>query len=177
MRRTRSHVLAVARELLPEVGALSLTYSLLAQRANVTRQTLYRHWPTREQLLAELLLTGPEVGYPTPGDDIRTAVIAFLTSLRAGMTVPATAAAIVTLAAQADRDPTSDHALATVAEDRRHALNALLEPTGRHVDPDDFALLCGPILYRRFIARTPVTDQLITRTVDIWLARPAGPRT
>jgi AcrR family transcriptional regulator len=45
--RTRRHVLAVARELLPEVGPAGLTYSLLAERAGVTRQTLYRHWPAR----------------------------------------------------------------------------------------------------------------------------------
>lgn len=161
----------MARELLPETGAIGLTYSLLAQRAGVTRQTLYRHWPSREQLLAELVLTGPEVGYPSSGDDLRTTTIAFLFSLRAGMAVPATAAVLTTLAAQADRDPTSEQALATVAEDRRRALNALLAPIGRCADEADFALLCGPVLYQRFIARAPVTDLFIATTVDSWLSR------
>lgn len=171
VRRTKARVIAVARELLPETGAVGLTYSLLSERAGVTRQTLYRHWPSQEQLLAELVMTGPEVGYPLQGDDLRATVLGFLRSLRAGMAVPATAAVITTLAAQADRDPASDHALAAVAEDRRQALNTLLEPTGRVVDDDDFALLCGPVLYRRFIARTPVTDAFITTIVDTWLAR------
>ncbi|MEO9220988.1 MAG: helix-turn-helix domain-containing protein, partial [Mycobacteriaceae bacterium] len=90
VRRTKARVLTAARELLPETGAAGLTYSLLAQRAGVTRQTLYRHWPSREQLLAELVLTGPEVGYPPGSDDIRRTLIGFLTSLRAGMAVPTT---------------------------------------------------------------------------------------
>ncbi|MEP7333000.1 MAG: TetR/AcrR family transcriptional regulator [Terracoccus sp.] len=174
VRGTKTRVLAVAREMLPVTGVVGLTYTLLAERAGVTRQTLYRHWPTREQLLAELVLTGPEVGYPAESGDLRTTVIDFLTSLRAGMAVPATAAALTTLSAQADRDVVSDQALATVADDRRQALNLLLRSTGQTVDDDDFALLCGPILYRRFIARTPVNDRFIATTVDTWLARKAS---
>ena len=170
VRGTKARVLAVARELLPVTGAVGLTYTLLADRAGVTRQTLYRHWPTRERLLAELVLTGPEVGYPAENENVRTTLIDFLTSLRAGMAVPATAAALITLSAQADRDAVSDHALAAIADDRHQTLNALLRPTGHTVDEVDFALLCGPILYRRFIARTPVDDGFITTTVDTWLA-------
>src|ERR1035441_3785795 len=49
-RRTRGHILAVARELLPEVGSAGLTYSLLADRAGVTRQTLYRTLDRRYDL-------------------------------------------------------------------------------------------------------------------------------
>ncbi len=175
VRGTKARVLAVARELLPVTGAVGLTYTLLAERAGVTRQTLYRHWPTREQLLAALVLTGPDGGYPTESGNLRTTVIEFLSSLRAGMDVPATAAALITLSAQADRDAVSDQALAAIANDRRQALNVLLRPTGHTVDEDDFALLCGPILYRRFIARTPVDDRFITTTVDTWLTRKASP--
>ena len=170
VRRTKARVIAVARELLPETGAAGLTYSVLAERAKVTRQTLYRHWPSQEHLLAELVLTGPDVGYPSKSGDLRATVIEFLTSLRAGLAVPTTAATITALTAQADRHPTSDHALAAIAEDRRQALNALLEPTGEVLSEDDFALLCGPVLYRRFIARTPITDDFITTIVDTWLA-------
>lgn len=62
VRRTRARVPAVARDLLPGVGPAGLTYALPAERAGVTRQTLYRHWPTRANLLPDLLLEGPEAG-------------------------------------------------------------------------------------------------------------------
>ena len=62
VRRARARVLAVARDLLPVVGPIGLTYSLLAERAAVTRWTLYRHWPTREALLVDLILEGKPTG-------------------------------------------------------------------------------------------------------------------
>lgn len=59
VQRTRNRVLTVARELLPQVGPTGLTYALLAERADVTRQTLYRHWPNRAALLFDLILEAP----------------------------------------------------------------------------------------------------------------------
>ena len=67
VRRTRGRILAVARELLPQTGTAGLTYSRLAAQAEVTRQTLYRHWPTRAALLVDLILEGPAADYPGGG--------------------------------------------------------------------------------------------------------------
>src|SRR3954447_10543198 len=111
VQRTRNRVLAVARELLPQVGPAGLTYALLAERSDVTRQTLYRHWPTRAALLFDLILEGPDVGYPKPGTDLRTVATAWLTSLAAGLNVPAARIAVLAVAAEADRDPDSAQAL------------------------------------------------------------------
>src|SRR5215469_3766015 len=60
VRRTRDRILAAARDLLADSGPAGLTYSLLAERAGVTRQTLYRHWPSRAALLVDLILEGPD---------------------------------------------------------------------------------------------------------------------
>lgn len=169
MQRTKSHVLTVARTLLPALGPSGLTYSALAAETGVTRQTLYRHWPTRERLFAELVLSGPDVAYPHPSGDPKVTVTEFLTSLRAGMSDPATASALTALVAQADRDPDSASALRVIVEDRRSALNTLLAATDRQVSADEFAHLCGPILYRRFFAAAPISDELIASTVESWL--------
>jgi AcrR family transcriptional regulator len=169
VQRTKTHVLSVARGLLPSLGPSGLTYSILAAETGVTRQTLYRHWPTRERLFAELVLTGPDVAYPHPSGDPRVTVTEFLTSLRAGMSDPATASALTALVAQADRDPDSASALRAIAEDRRAALNTLLTGTGRQVDSDEFARLCGPVLYRRFFAPDEISEDLILSIVDSWL--------
>jgi len=174
VRRTRTKVIAVARDLLVEVGPLSLTYTLLSERAAVTRQTLYRHWPTIEALLVDLVLVGPEAGYPEPGDDPYVIVVGFLTSLRAGMDDPTTAAALIALAAQADVDTASAAALRAISADRRTALNTLLSGTMRQVTENEFAQLVGPVFVQRFIARGVVTDQLIADTVTAWLGRHPG---
>lgn len=169
--RTRAKVVAVARDLLVEVGPLSFTYTLLSERAAVTRQTLYRHWPTIEALLVDLVLVGPDVGYPESGNDPYVVVVGFLTSLRAGMDDPTTAAALIALAAQADVDSASAAALQAISSDRRAALNTLLSNTMVHVTENEFAQLVGPVFVQRFIARGAVTDQLIADTVTAWLGR------
>jgi len=76
---------AAARELLSEVGPAGLTYSVLAERAGVTRQTLYRHWPARPALLLGLILEGADGGYPEPGADPGAVAAAWLASLRDGL--------------------------------------------------------------------------------------------
>ena len=170
VQRTRTRVLAVARELLPEVGPAGLTYALLAERADVTRQTLYRHWPSRAALLFDLILEGPDLGtYPEPGNDVRTVATAWLRSLRAGISDPAIRTAVLAVTAQADHDPDSAQALVRIGEDRHSALNKLLEPSGIQIGDDEYTLLYGPVLARLFLDRGEATDEFIDAVVTQWL--------
>jgi AcrR family transcriptional regulator len=174
VQRTRGRILAVARELLPEVGPAGLTYSRLADRAGVTRQTLYRHWPTRDALLVDLILEGLDAGYPEPGTDVRAVVTAWLTSLRAGLTDQAARTAVLAVTAQSDADPGSAQALIRIAADRLRALNKLLEPTGLQITDEEYTRLCGPVLSRVFFDRRDVTDEFIDATAAQWLATQSG---
>src|ERR1700722_7218736 len=130
VQRTRDRMLAAARELLAEAGAAGLTYSALAERAGVTRQTLYRHWPARSALLADMILEGSVGDYPEPGEDPAAGAAAWLASLRDGVRDPARRAVVLAVSAQADADPDSAEALAILSADRRAALNDLLRPSG-----------------------------------------------
>ncbi len=172
VQRTKAHVLAVAREMLAEVGPAELTYTALCAESGVTRQTLYRHWPTREALLAEIVLTSADVPYPHPGTDPGTVVTEYLQSLRAGMNDPATAAALTSLAAHASTDPVSDAALRAIVADRRAALNTLLIDTGRKIDASQFARLAGPVIFQCLIARVEPADRFIEALVTDWQQAP-----
>lgn len=166
--RTRAHVLGHARKLLSADGPGAVTYSELAKRARVTRQTLYRHWPTREALFADLVLERALQALPDGSGPPEQIVGEFLRNLRAGMSDPSNATALTVLIAHADHDPTSDTVLNGLIIDRRAALNHLLEPSGVIIDADQYARLCGPVLFRRFFAREPVTDRFIDRLVTAW---------
>jgi AcrR family transcriptional regulator len=170
VRRTRERILAAARELLSEVGPAGLTYSLLAERAGVTRQTLYRHWPARPALLLGLILEGADGGYPEPGADPGAVAAAWLASLRDGLLDQARRAAVVAVAAQADVDPDSAQALAELAADRLAALNDLLQPSGVHVTANEYPLLYGPVLARIIFERADATGDFIASVVAQWLA-------
>jgi len=175
VQRTRDRMLAAARELLAETGPAGLTYSVLAERAGVTRQTLYRHWPSRSRLLVDLILEGSgggleSGGYPEPGADPAAVAAAWLGSLRAGISDPARRAAGLAVTAQADTDPDSAEALAQLTADRIAALNEVLRPSGIQVEPEEYALLSGPVLARIFFERGEVTDSFIEAVVARWLA-------
>ena len=169
VQRTRDRILAAARDLLAETGPAGLTYSLLAERAGVTRQTLYRHWPARSALLTDLILVGAAGGYPEPGEDPAAVATAWLTSLRDALRDPARRTAVLAVTAQADADPDSAQALVRLTADRLAALNDLLKPSGTQVAPEEYALLYGPVLARMFFERAEATDDFIASVVAQWL--------
>ncbi|MEU6214521.1 TetR/AcrR family transcriptional regulator [Streptomyces sp. NPDC047023] len=167
--QTRARVLAVARELLPVVGPLGLTYSVLAQQAQVTRQTLYRHWPQRDSLLMDLVLTGSSEGSGDAGADPGSVAGEFLRDLWRSMEKEGTGSALMTLAAQAAQDHYSAQVLERVVEERRAALNVLLEPFAVTVSAEEFALLLGPVLFQLFLSRQALADRVVDLAVSRWL--------
>jgi AcrR family transcriptional regulator len=169
VRRTRDRMLAAARELLAETGPAGLTYSVLAERAGVTRQTLYRHWPARSALLVDMILVGND-GYPEPGADPAVVAAAWLASLREGLSDQARRAAVLAVTAQADTDTDSAQALAYLNADRLAALNELLGPSGVQVTQDEYPLLYGPVFVRVVFEKAEATDEFIALVVSHWLA-------
>jgi AcrR family transcriptional regulator len=175
VRRTKVHVLAHARELLAHGGPAAVTYQELSTRARVTRQTLYRHWPTREALFVDLALERAADGMPDGSGSPEEIVAAFLTGMRDGMQDAANAAPLTALIAHADQDPGSSNALCAIVTDRRAALNALLAPSGVQLTAEEYATLCGPVLFQRFFARTPADDRLVRRLARSWSVQHAAP--
>src|SRR5262245_14185918 len=52
---TRAAILVAAEAMMAEHGPRGLTVSEVARRAGVNRGTAYQHFPTREELVAEVL--------------------------------------------------------------------------------------------------------------------------
>jgi AcrR family transcriptional regulator len=179
--RTKLHVLEHARRLLAAEGPAAVTYSELAECARVTRQTLYRHWPTREALFVDLVIEQSMDGMPDGGATPEQIVGKFLHALRDDMNDPAHAGPLVALIAQADFQPTCDSALGHVVVNVCAALNELLASSDYSVSPDDYARLCGPVIFKRFVAREQVTDEFLDTLVAGWAAdqqscRPVTPQ-
>lgn len=170
--RTRQHVFTHARELLAERGAAAVTYSALSLQARVTRQTLYRHWPTREALFVDLISERAMLAMPDPGDSPEQVLREFLRRLRDGMDEPANAAVLTVLVAQADSDQASSTALGQAVGAVRAALAAVVAASGGQLGEDDYARLCGPVIWQRFFARRAVSDQLIDGLVRQWSDTP-----
>ena len=164
--RTRQHVLACAREILLADGADAVTYSEVGRVARVSRNTLYRHWPTREKLLADLTLS-----YYT--DQQREApaaasVAGFLESVRENLDEPGSVKTLSLLISRADNDPAIAEALRHVAQFRQETLSKVTGP----LTDAEFALIIGPLLFQAIIARRPVTDAFLDELATARAARP-----
>src|SRR5262245_28873804 len=90
--QARLAVLEAADDLLVEHGFAKLTVEAIAQRAGVAKQTIYRWWPSKTDILLEAFLTdaAEELTPPDTGDlgaDLvghLSALAAFLTASDAG---------------------------------------------------------------------------------------------
>jgi AcrR family transcriptional regulator len=166
--RTRAHVLGHARDLLSDGGPSAVTYVELAARARVTRQTLYRHWPTREALFVDLARERAGLGLTESSGPPEVIIGDFLRAMREGMDDVSNTAPLTALIAQADHDPTCRSALMSVVAECHGLLNGLLEQSGVMLDAEQYARLVGPVMFQRFFAREPISDQLIEQLVTTW---------
>ncbi|MCA1218654.1 TetR/AcrR family transcriptional regulator [Streptomyces sp. 8L] len=190
MDRTRRHVLDCARELLIESGAEHVTFSGVARRARVSRNTLYRHWPTREQLLVDVILrhyrreglTEEGLIEDGPTEDGRSEVAApvslghFLYSLRDSLESPGARSTLTALIAQAEHDAVSEGVLRRVADLRQRGLGTLAGP----LSDAAFARIVGPLFFQAVIARRPLDDTFMAEILAALQAErgqePARPR-
>jgi len=170
----RQAVLEAADDLLAERGFVGVTIEGIAARANVAKQTIYRWWPSKVDILLEAFaddmdehLFPPDLG--NIGDDLRDhlhRLALFLTESDPGEVFRA-------LAGQAQHDPVlanrlrSDH-LNRQRERDRVPLQRAVDRGELPADLDiDLALdqLVGPIYYRVLVTGEPVprefTDHLV----------------
>jgi AcrR family transcriptional regulator len=163
--RTQKHVLDHARQLLIEQGPAGMTFSALAARAEVARQTLYRYWDGPEALVGDLVRRRDLTLTETPRE-AREALRSYLVDLRETLADPAIAPAIGMLMAGAEHNGAAARALQDVVAVRLAWLNDQLSGLRPPLDEDEFATLTGPLVYARLCARRDISDHLIDGAVD-----------
>ncbi len=179
--QARLAVLEAADGLLVEKGFAGLTIEGIAQQAGVAKQTIYRWWPSKTDILLESFITdaAEELNPPDTGDVTRDlvthlgAIGHFLTASDAGMVFRA-------LAAEGQHDPRlagrlrEEHLTRQRTRDRQPLERALergvLSPgTDLDVLVDR---LVGPLYYRALVTGEEITEDFVTQLVDRTLASP-----
>lgn len=77
-------IIDAAVELLTEQGFLALTIEAVAARAGVAKTTVYRRWPTKDELLLDAVgcIKGPPID--PPGESVRGDLLWMLNRMRDG---------------------------------------------------------------------------------------------
>ena len=81
--RTRSAVLDAGVAILFEQGPDGVTHAAIANAARVSRTTLYKYWPTRAELLFDILNQVEPHKKVKPSGDVRTDLVAMIGEMAA----------------------------------------------------------------------------------------------
>ncbi|MFI6217963.1 TetR/AcrR family transcriptional regulator [Nocardia brasiliensis] len=176
--QARRAVLEAADDLLVERGFAGLTIEGIAARAGVAKQTIYRWWPSKTEILLDALaddaaqhLTPPDSG--DLGEDLRI----HLHNLAEFLTTSDAGAVFRALTGQAQHDPQVATKLRTdplghQRERERLPLQRALDRGELPPETDiDFLVdqLVGPIYYRALVTGEPVprefTDRLVAQVL------------
>jgi AcrR family transcriptional regulator len=175
-------VLEAADDLLVERGFASVTIEGIAARAGVAKQTIYRWWPSKIDILFDSL-TADAAEYFTLTDhgDLGADLRDQLSQLAAFLSKTDEGAVFRALAGQAQHDA----AVATrfesefVTRQRERDRAAFLRARERGQLPADTDIdlaidqLVGPVYYRVLVTRQPVPPEFTDALVASYLARAA----
>lgn len=174
--RTRAAILAAARALLERGGLTSVTIEAIAQKAKVSRPTIYRYWPNAPAVaMAAFLETAGAANAGSPCAPL-AALRAHLHALADAFAAPAgRSVAAMVAAAQSETELAKAFRNEFIARNR-DATRALLErciADNAIAPPEDMELLLdlifGPLFYRLLMGHAPITrgfvDQLLAAVI------------
>ena len=173
VRRSRTAVLAATAELLFDRGFAGASVDEISRRSGVAKTTIYRHWPTRADLLRAACSTlGTPQDVPDTGS-FQTDVTALMTDLAKLLRTAKWTSVLPSIIDAAERD--SD--IADMYSELQHGYSAPLETiilraigTGELPEQTDVAMLIaaltGPLFFRRWFSRDPLTDAFAKQIVE-----------
>ncbi|MCU0268614.1 MAG: TetR/AcrR family transcriptional regulator [Acidimicrobiales bacterium] len=171
--RARDAVLTATVELLEEVGVERLSIEKVASRSGVAKTTIYRHWPTKADLIVSAV-RGVAVAVPTPNTgDVRADLISCIRSLHVAVVESGMVRILPSLLDAAQRDPEVADLQDRIHDERDVPIRTVLElaqlrgdlPAG--IDVDDAAdLLLGPLMLRTLLTRESLDDAFVALVVD-----------
>ncbi|MPY56193.1 TetR/AcrR family transcriptional regulator [Streptomyces spongiae] len=174
--RSRAAALNAGRELLVSGGWDAVTYVTVAERSGVGRTTLYRHWPTIEQFLRDLLLSQCAVSHHSPAGDTREDLIAELDGFRLQLYDPAVVRPMVTIMERASHDPEFAHLGGELYTTCSHTVAQIVQAAQENEEVDGtldisraVAELSGPLLFHRLLGREDTTREFVIGLVDDFL--------
>lgn len=171
----RQAVLHAVDDLLVDVGYAAMTMKSIAERAGVGRQTLYRWWSTKAEILLEACVEDAAEELPTPPvPDPADALLRYVKSLSSFLGESPAGLAYRALVGEAQHDPVvrvlvqrADLLAPTadlVLDQVRPGTPAMPEPELARVQ------LIGPVVTQILTAGTPLADAQLQAHVAVLLA-------
>ena len=161
------------RSLLTEKGFAGTTVEAIASRAGVGKATIYRRWPSREQLLLAVTRADlPNIAAPDTGD-LRQDLVLVFTQLAEQMRTTGPASYMGDLIGESMRKPDMRKDFQAFVQQRRSLCAGIVAQARkrgdvrRSVDPDlVLDLISGAMFYQKLFYDEPPDAAYVKRTVD-----------
>src|SRR4051794_12854512 len=166
--KAREAILAAAAELLLARGLGAVSMDTVAERAGVSKATIYRWWPTKEMLALDALYDEWDTARPSPRDtgSLRGDLLSLLRPWIRRVRARPYGRMIAALITEAQTDPAfAEQYRARFVEPRREPARALFR---RAIERGEISadaefevvldLLYGPIYHRLLHGHAPLTD-------------------
>jgi AcrR family transcriptional regulator len=178
--KAHAAILTAAADLLLTRGLGAVSMDVVAERAGVSKATIYRWWPSKEMLALEALYHEWDTARPSPRDagSLRADLLALLRPWIRRVRARPYGRVIASLIAEAQTDPAfAEQYLARFVEPRREPARALFRraiergeiPAGSDVEVV-LDLIYGPIYHRLLHGHAALTDHFVQAVVDSALA-------
>lgn len=183
--RTRATVLGSAIDLLAERGYSGFSVESVVERTGIAKTTLYRHWPTRDDLLAAAI-TKLDGARPLPDTgSVRQDLHDLLASRVQATRTPQWERCMPALVEAAAHHPELAAIIARLTSQILAQIETLLGrgiergELRRDFDPQLAAsALIGPIAFRRLLLQEAPTLQRVSSVIDLLMqgigAQPSG---
>jgi len=177
--RARQAILRAAADLLLDEGTAQVSMDAVAERAGVSKATIYRWWPSKERLALDALLEWAATGSsPRDTGSLRSDLLALVRPWVREIRRRRFARVIAALLTEAHSDPAfAEDYRRHFVEQRRAPMRAAFERAiARGEAPADLDvevaldLIYGPIYHRLLHGHAPLTDRFATSVIDLALA-------
>jgi AcrR family transcriptional regulator len=169
--RTRNDICRATLNVLIDEGRDAVTQPHIAAVAGYSRATVYKHWPTKADLLRDALARlGDEVGHHTPVGELRADLIQELTVFRWGMQHRRLDRALAVVSDLTASVPELAELRDKLVGEGEQAVRSLLAPVLHGPELEAVTLmLCGSVLQSAFMHGQLPSDEVISATVDVVL--------
>jgi AcrR family transcriptional regulator len=177
--RARQAILRAAADLLLDEGTGHVSMDAVAERAGVSKATIYRWWPSKERLALDALVEWAGTGSsPRASGSLRTDLFALVRPWVREIRRRPFARVMAALLTEAQSDPAfAEDYRRHFVEQRRAPMRAAFERAiARGEVPADLDvevaldLIYGPIYHRLLHGHAPLTERFATSVIDLALA-------
>jgi AcrR family transcriptional regulator len=172
--RTRAAILAAARALLERGGLTAVSIEAIAQKAGVSRPTIYRYWPNAPAVAMAAFLEA--TGAPEAARTARTPLAALRAQLHAvadafaAPTGRSVAAMVAAAQSETELAKAFRHEFITRNRDATRLLLDRCIEDKLVAPPADMELaldlIFGPLFYRLLMGHAPITRAFVDRLID-----------